>query len=330
MHLRNITLGGYVAYWYQIYKRPKHEPGTVSIHQNYIHHHICSAEIGSCPLTEIRTTDIQKFLGELLLHGNKCTLPSLRSFGKPLANCTVQKIRQILIAAYRQALKEGLVAHNYAADTDPIPKAIQAHIVFSVEHQQKFLFATKNHRFHLAYKLLFYTGCRRGEILGLSWNNINFKSNYIIINQTLIVENNQPILKNRTKTQGSMRTIPIPQELKLELRFHQRKQAEEKRQSPSWENPANLVFINKDGSPHHPKYFSRNFKATIKRIGLPASLHIHSTRHTFATNMLQLGIPITDVQALGGWTTPTVLLAIYAHTVQKSHKKAIQKLFKAI
>ncbi len=330
LYLKNISLGDYVAYWYKIYKMPKHEKSTIAVQLNYIHTHIIPSDIGSMNFQDVRTADIQKFLGELLLAGNKCSLQSLKSFGKPLANCTVQKIRQILIAAYKQALKEGIVNHNYAADTDPIPKSIRSHIIFSIDHQQKFLSATKNHRFHLAYKLLFYTGCRRGEILGLSWNNINFKTNYIVINQTLVVENNMPILKNRTKTQGSMRTIPIPHELKLELRFHQRKQADEKQNCSGWNNPENLVFVNTDGSPHHPKYFSRNFKETVKRLGFPASLHIHSARHTFATNMLQLGIPITDVQALGGWTTPTVLLSIYAHTVQKSHKKAILKLFKSV
>ena len=44
--------------------------------------------------------------------------------------------------------------------------------------------------------------------------------------------------------------------------------------------------------------------------------------------MLQCGVPISDVQDLGGWTTPDMLLRIYAHTVKESHKKAIAKLYK--
>ena len=63
-------------------------------------------------------------------------------------------------------------------------------------------------------------------------------------------------------------------------------------------------------------------------MGLPSDLHLHSTRHTWATNMVQLGIPLSDIQALGGWSRPDVLLRIYAHTLQESQKKAINKLWK--
>ena len=330
MKNETITLGDYVLYWYKVYKMPKHEPSTVGVQLNYIHTHIQTSIVGQMQLNEVSTSDLQKFLGQLLLAGNRSSIKSLNSYGKPLSHWTVQKIRQMLIAAYNQALKENMVQHNYAADTDPIPRSISNYSFFSTEHQQKFLAQTKNHRFYAAYLLLFYTGCRRSEILGLSWNNINFKQNYITINQTLVLEHNLPVLKKRTKTQGSNRTIPIPQEIKLQLRIVQHNQKIEKAADPHWLNQENLVFTNKDGSVHNPNYFSRNFKETVKRLGFPSNLHLHSTRHTFATNMFQLGIPLTDIQSLGGWSSPDVLLRIYAHSVQKSHRKAINKLFKNI
>lgn len=325
-----LKLGDYVAYWYKTYKMPKHAKSTSEVQWTYINLHIKPSTLGMKDLKEVYTGDIQKFLGELLMSGNKSKLKSLKSIGEPLSFWTVQKIRQLLISAYKQALKENIIDHNFAADTDPIPKPIKHNIVFSPEHQQKFLHATKNHRFYVAYVLLFYIGCRRSELLALSWNNINFKQNTITICQGLVIENNVPTLKKTTKTQKSVRTIPIPQEIKFLLRNHQRNQTIERNSTPNWNNPEDLVFVNKDGSYHNPRYFSRNFKETLKRLGLPPNLHVHSTRHTFATNLLQLSVPIVDVQALGGWSTPNVLLNIYAHTVQKSHKKAINKLYKYI
>jgi len=88
------------------------------------------------------------------------------------------------------------------------------------------------------------------------------------------------------------------------------------------------VFANKDGSPHNPSYFSRNFKNTIRRLGFCANeLHLHSTRHTWATNMIQCGIAISDVQSIGGWSRPDTLLNIYSHTVKESQRKAMKKLY---
>mgnify|MGYP003592397711 CR=1 FL=1 len=72
------------------------------------------------------------------------------------------------------------------------------------DQQEKFLQGTKNHRFHLAYKLLFYTGCRRSEILGLSWESINFEQSQINIKQVLVSINGAPILKNYPKTKSSL------------------------------------------------------------------------------------------------------------------------------
>jgi len=323
-----ITLGEYTEYWYKTYKLPKHAKSTTEVALNHIHTHIQPSELGLMKLTEVSTQDIQKFLTELLLYGNKCKLKNMITYGNPLSHWTVQKIRQLLISAFTQAMREGIILRNHAIETEPIPIPFKNSSAFSIEHQREFLQATHNHRFYVAYVLLFYTGCRRSEILGLSWNNINWKDSSIIINQTLVIENNEPVLKKRTKTMRSLRSIPIPLDIKKLLHDWQRQQKTERRKMPEWNNPENLIFVNKDGSVYNPKYFSRNFKAMIKKLGFPSTLHLHSTRHTWATNMIQFGIPITDVQALGGWSRPDVLLNIYAHTVQKSHKKAINKLYK--
>lgn len=77
-------------------------------------------------------------------------------------------------------------------------------------------------------------------------------------------------------------------------------------------------------------YFSRNFKNVCLRLGMSSDIHLHCTRHSWATNMIQCGAAISDIQALDGWTTPDMLLSIYAHTVRDSHRKAVMKLYKAV
>ena len=98
-----------------------------------------------------------------------------------------------------------------------------------------------------------------------------------------------------------------------------------------YRNEFNLVFTNKDGSPHDPRNFSKNFKKAIQRLDFCSNdLHVHSTRHTWATNMIQCGVAITDVQTIGGWSRADTLLNIYAHTVKESQRKAMKKLYNSL
>ncbi len=282
-------------------------------------------------MTEARTIDYQIFLRDLLVSGNKCKLASLNNYGNPLSRWTVIKIRQILIAACKWAVREGIIPKNYAEETENIPIKKNYSSIFSIEAQRIFLRYTRRHRYYVAYTLFFYTGCRRGEILGLSWDNVHRRENYIVIDQNLVMEKGKPVLKKKcAKTERSLRTIPIPKDIRLLFSEVEQRQKQEKKANPNWKNPENLVFTGKDGSCVNPAYFSRNFKNICKRLGFSPDLHLHCTRHSWATNMMQCGAAINDIQALGGWATPDMLLRIYAHTVKESQRKAIMKLYKAV
>ena len=143
------------------------------------------------------------------------------------------------------------------------------------------------------------------------------------------MEGTAPVLKPRGKTKNAFRTIPIPDEIKRDLHAVKRRQIAEREENDNWSNPHNLVFTQKNGSPVNPASFSRNFKQLLKRHGFPTDLHLHCTRHSWATNLVQLGIPLSDIQAMGGWSRPDILLQIYSQSVKQSHKKAIRKLYKA-
>lgn len=317
-----MNLETYAKYWYETYKMPKHQGTTRHTYQCYINSHIANTSLGKMEIKDITLRDLQEYLAKKKMYGKN---------GQPLSAWTMIKLRQILISVMALAKKEGIINNNIAENTEPIPVPFGRKAIFMPEAQKAFLEATKNHRFYPAYVLLFYLGCRRSEILGLSWNNINFKRNELIICQGLVVEGRNYVLKQSTKTRKSTRTIPFPREIRSILIDWRKRQKMESRIVPNWENPDNLVFTNKDGSPHNPTYFSRNFKAMVKKLPFcDNGLHVHSTRHTWATNMLQLGAAITDVQAIGGWSRPDTLLNIYAQTVQKSQRRAINKLYKEL
>lgn len=326
-HVRKVTVGEWVQYWYETYKSSKHADTTRQVQGTYINCHI-RPHIGELYVHLTKASDIQVFLNYLQREGNQSRLKHTNAKGKPLASWTVKKIRALLIAAFDAAIKEKLIAENPARNTDPITVQTLKVAYFTPLQQKKFLFGTQKHRFYLAYQLLFNTGCRRSEILGLSWDSIDFELNQIHVRKVLVNINGLPVLKNYPKTKSSVRTIPIHAQLTKMLKDHRNKQnIEANAAGENWNNTYNLVFTNRDGSPHSPTYFLHNFKNAIRKLGLPANLRVHSTRHTFATNLLQLGVSIADVQALGGWADTRVVLDIYSHTVKESHRDAVQKLY---
>lgn len=322
-----MKLKDYMYYWYRTYRMPHQKRNTQLVTLSLLENHIMQSDLAEKEVAMITANDCQLFLTKEYFNGCKIRLKHINRVGDSLSAHSVTKMRQLLIAMFRQAMREHIVTHNVAEDTEPIPIPWRESSVFTPENQRRFLEKTKHHRFHVAYVLMFFLGCRRSEVLGLSWDSIDFRRNILQIRQVLILEGNHIVLRKQTKTRSSLRTIPFPKEIKSMLQEWRKLQRTES-QAPGYHNEFNLVFTNKDGSPHNPSYFSRNFKATIKRLDFCSNeLHVHSARHTWATNMIQLGIPITDVQSIGGWSRPDTLLNIYSHTVKDSQRKAIKKLY---
>lgn len=324
-----MRLKDYILYWYKNYKEPMQAPNTAAVNLCYLRVHVLPSPLGQKELTAVRTHDVQEFLADLLRQGNRCPLQSIATYGNPLSRWTVNRIRQLLIAALNSAVKEGLIPYNCAIDTTPVPLPASTVTAFTEDQQRLFLSHMRSHRFYVAYLLYFYTGCRRGEILGLSWPSIHWANDCILITQTLIMENGSPVLKPKhAKTPKSIRAIPIPKDIKIRLHEWKRQQNRERAQCKDWQNPNDLIFTQKNGHPINPATFSANFKRAVRKLDLPSHLHLNCTRHSWATNMVQMNVPISDIQAMGGWSRPDILLRIYAQTVQKSQKKAIKRLYK--
>ena len=155
------------------------------------------------------------------------------------------------------------------------------------------------------YKFLFFTGLRAGELINLKWNNVNLNENILQIGD----ENFQ------TKSK-EIRFIPIPEPVKNILI----------NLFPNiLKTKNNYVFKKSNGFPYSVNYLSKQFKKAVKQTNLDEKIHLHSLRHSFASNLVQKGVPLATIKELLGHSSISVT-EIYAHVNFDTLRKAIDKV----
>lgn len=167
-------------------------------------------------------------------------------------------------------------------------------------------YITKKHPAYIfLYKMFFLTGCRRSELLGLTWRCVDFDNNTIRIENTLLLdEHYKVVLAHRTKTAAGKRTICLPAKAIKRLKFWyiMRKASLD-----------DFVFINSKGAPVNPQQVSIYFHKAVRACKIKKYVSLHSARHTFATNLANAGVPMYIIQKQGGWSSLKILESHYLH-----------------
>ena len=201
----------------------------------------------------------------------------------------------------------------------------------------------------LFFHLTINTGMRRGEVLGLSWDNVDLDNNTVTIIDNCVYITGQGIIYQTTKRKASDRTIAIPAYVSEMLRQMKIQQKENRLKSGRlWkanpDNPterycenhnicgkpctgfcskncslfkeSNRVFTNEFGHPTHPYTPGKNIQKIGRRAGLP-SITVHALRHTAASLAIKNGDTITDIAAYLGHSSPRITMSTYAHAINE-------------
>jgi integrase len=190
-------------------------------------------------------------------------------------------------------------------------------------------------RLGVAIVLACGTGLRRGELLGLRWQDVDLSQALLQVRQALArlyapqAGKKTQLVMQAPKTAQSRRTIPLPAVCVQALRQHRARQAEEKLTLGPAYRDQGLVFCQEDGTPLNPAAVNRCFTRALRRAGLP-HLRLHDLRHTFATWMLELGESPKTVQTLLGHSTVAITLDLYSHVSLELEKKAVTRLNAAL
>jgi integrase len=242
--------------------------------------------LGTKRLTSLTVPMVQDFLNQRLARGD-----SVRK---------VQVMRTVLSAVLTRAMREELVVRNVARLVG-LPEWRRSTIrPWSPAEARQFLAAAKPDPLYAAFVLLIFYGLRRGEAVGLRWDDINLDSGTIQIRQQLQRIRGELFLAP-VKTHAGKRDLSLLQVVRQALDDQAERQAVYRiDMGRSWPDTG-LVFTTKTGRPVEPRNFVRSFRRICddNKIRL---IKVHHLRHTVGSLLKDLGVPARDAQTILGHT----------------------------
>jgi integrase len=289
---------------------------TKASYEVIIKKHIIPA-IGHHRLLELDPDDLNRMYGRLSKSGRKD--------GNGLSDKSVRNIHVVIRKALEDARRWNLLPRNVAALADP-PKQPEVGSVkmktWDREELRSFLEFVREDRLYAAYRLAAMTGMRRGEVLGLRWQDVDFHRGRIAVRQTL-VSVDYDVRFSTPKTKRSRRSIPLDAETVGALKAYKAQRSAEKLSFGPGYQDTGLVFSREDGTVIHPVLFSQWFDGHVLRAGLSA-IRLHDLRHTYATLALQAGIHVKVVSERLGHATVGFTLDIYSHAIPAMQEEAAE------
>ena len=304
-----ITLGVYLLERWLPARRAQLGDTTFSSYQRNIELHVVPY-LGSMPLQRLAPEDLDGLYARLLTNGKR------KHGGGALSPKTVRNIHAILLKALADAQRKGTISRNVAELADPPKLSRRARPtmrVWNADQLRQFLEAIETHHLYPAFYLKANTGMRRGEILGLTWRNIDFETARISVTQAVLAPDYQVTVSD-VKTPYSRRTIDLDPRTVAVIRAWRKRQLEQYLQSGLRTDEAAFVFARRDGEPLHPDHFSQAFERLLSKSDLPR-IRLHDLRHTHATLLIQAGVPIKVVSERLGHASVAFTMQVYQHVL---------------
>lgn len=241
---------------------------------------------------------------------------------EPLADKTILEHHRLISTILAQAEKEMLVPYNAAAKATPPRISKKGPNYFQPETISAILEALESEplKWRLITHLLIVTGCRRGEIMGLKWEKVDFENNRVKIDRALVSSKSKGVFEETTKT-SDIRHLSLPRETMDLLRQHKREQLRlQLANGDRWVHTG-YVFTQDNGDHMNPDSITGWLKDFSARHGLP-HINPHAFRHTVASVLLANGTDIVTVSKQLGHASITTTENFYSHIIEENKAKA--------
>lgn len=305
-----MTLGEWLEIWLKEYSANL-KPMTLQTYSEQVKNHIIP-ELGRIKLKDLKTHMIQRFYN------------SMTTGEKPLSAKTIKNIHGVLHKALHQAVSNNLIRVN-PATACVLPK-VQKPEIKPLEPQEihRVLQEAENDDYRNIFTVALFTGMRQGELLGLSWDCIDFESGVITVKQQLQHKDGKYFLCS-PKSNKPRRILPA--QLVMDALKAEREKQEHARQQAGevWNNPFNLVFADASGKNLVRRTVVKHFKAIAGRAGV-GDTRFHDMRHSFAVTSLLAGDDVKTVQENLGHATAAFTLDVYGHVTEQMRRDSASRM----
>ncbi|MFZ5968413.1 MAG: tyrosine-type recombinase/integrase [Bacillota bacterium] len=337
----NITLNTFVMRWIEEYASKQLQPKTLSSYQAELNSKILPA-LGHLRMDKIQPIHLLSFYNNLFEDG-------VRIDGKPgsYSNRTVKYQHQILSSLFQSAVYWQVMMSNPCERVKPPKKDIVSEKVKHFDENQAIIFLeeirNEEIKYQAAVNVTIYGGLRKGELLGLTWDDIKFDQCTIRINKANQYLTDTGIFTKTPKNKTSIRTISMPKNVITLLNEYKLWQEWQRKQcGDQWEDN-NLVFTQWNGKPMSYDTPYQWFKKFLKRYNeriqndksipedekakyLLPEISFHGLRHTSATLLIAEKMDVKTVSARLGHAQTSTTLNIYSHSVKSADEKAASTL----
>lgn len=293
--------------------------------------------------------NVQPFIGSMLLRDVKpmdCQM-ILNAMESDYAGSTIRQTYMTMGTFFKSAKDNGFIDRHPMDGvryTKPVRAVDDIHFL-TVDEQKRFLEAAKGSHNYAQYALILETGLRTGEMIGLTWDAIDWEKRTLTVNKTLEYRHKQGVWRaGPPKTESSYRTIPLTdtaydilreiydtreyrkesKDLSTVLTFMDRKTGQKRKLVMR-----DLVFINwRTGMPAKNSSYDTHLYKLCDDAGIERFC-MHALRHTYATRAIESGMQPKVLQKLLGHASITTTMNRYVHVTDDSMKKAVAQFAKA-
>lgn len=285
---KETTLDELARTWFELKKNSV----CGNTYGNYMHRYeLIRKTFGSWYIADIKRKDIQSWFNEV------CSDMSKKS---------IQLLFYVFNAIMALGVKDDYIAKNPCQYVE-LPKRETTRKLPATYEQYKDLLRVarlRNNPNWVVLPLLYYTGCRIGEVLALTWNDVDFDNKVIHINKQYTMDNsrNRPVFKDHTKTKAGIRIVPMPKELLKVLRVHYN---DHKDKSPY------VLHKCRTGDMLPYPAIAQLFRTWLDMTNING-ISLHSFRHSYICSLVRAGVPINTISRIVGHSDIAMTLNVYA------------------
>ncbi|WP_240138247.1 tyrosine-type recombinase/integrase [Streptomyces sp. MUM 178J] len=304
---RSAKLSEWLPYWLDNIVKPRRKLSTYDKYEAHVRLHLAPA-LGAKRLEALSVSDVRRFLARL---------------ERQTTAATAKEAHRVLRSALSSACREELIMRNVAKLVEPPRPTPRELSPWSLDETLSFLSAARKDPLYAAFVLAIAMGLRRGEIVGIRWQDVDLENRMLLVRQQ--VQRRRGILyEDETKGRRS-RAVPLPAMCIAPLRWHRIRQGEiRERAGDSWKDTG-YVFTTRTGRPVEPRNLHRSFVRVSGSAGL-RPVRLHDARHGCATLLTAAGVAPRVVMEILGHSQISLTMDVYTHVVQDTQREAISHM----